>query len=215
MAPLDFGEEMLLNFIENYFESQGYPPSTREMVAAIAKELGYRSTSNVEKLLDSLECKSLIMRKPGKARTVRSLRKPRQLCEIPFLGTIAAGGIVESFTDQPPEFYAVSEALNKPDNYALRVIGDSMIDAHICNNDIVILSRNLEVNRVKPGDIVAVYVTGEGTTLKRFYQAGADVMLEPANSSPEFEMMKRDASLVQVQGVLVSMHRPFLSSNLG
>jgi len=143
------------------------------------------------------------------------LRKTRQPRGIPFLGTIAAGGIVESFTDQPPEFYAVSEALNKPDNYALRVIGNSMIDAHICNNDIVILSRNLEVNRIKPGDIVAVHVAGEGTTLKRFYQDGVDVILEPANSSPEFEVMKRNASLVQVQGVLVSMHRPFLYSNLG
>jgi len=202
----DVGEEMLLNFLESYFESHGYPPSTREMVAEMAKELGYRSTSNVEKLLDSLECKGSITREIGKARTVKSLRETKRR-GIPFWGAIAAGGIVESFTDHPPEFYSVSEALNKPGNYALRVIGDSMIDAHICNNDIVILSRNLEVNRIKPGGIVAVHVAGEGTTLKRFYQEGAYVRLEPANSSPEFKVMKRDASLVQIQGVLVFVGR--------
>lgn len=209
MATLDFDEEMLLNFIESYFESYGYPPSTREMVMAMAKELGYRSTSNVEKLLDSLEYKGLISRKSGKARTVKSLRKIERR-GIPFLGTIAAGGIVESCTDHPPEFYAVSEALNKPENYALRVIGDSMIDAHICNNDVVILSRDPEVSRIKPGKVVAAQVAGEGTTLKRFYQEGAYVSLEPANSSPEFKVMKRHVSQVQIQGVLVFVGRACL-----
>ena len=209
MGIPDFDEEMLLNFIESYFESYGYPPSSREMVMAMAKELGYRSTSNVEKLLDSLEYKGLISRKSGKARTVKSLGKPRQQRGIPFWGTIAAGGIVESFTDHPLEFYAVSEALNKPENYALRVIGDSMIDEHICNNDVVILSSNLEANRLKPGKIVAAQVAGEGTTLKRFYQEGAYVSLEPANSSPDFKVMKRHASQVQIQGVLVFVGRAY------
>jgi repressor LexA len=211
MESLKPREEEFMNFLEAYEQKHSFSPSNEE----IADAMGYRSKSSVQLLLKSLKQKGLVTYQPGKARTVKSLRKPRQQHGIPFWGTIAAGGIVESFTDQPPEFYAVSEALNKPENYVLRVIGDSMIDAHICNNDIVILSRNLEVNRIKPGDIVAVHVAGEGTTLKRFYQDGADVILEPANSSPEFEMMKREASLVQVQGVLVAIHRPFLYSNLG
>lgn len=214
MEPLKPREEEFLNFLEAYEQEHSFSPSNEE----IADAMGYRSKSSVQTLLKSLKQKGLVTYQAGKARTVKSLRKTEQRgtpCGIPFLGAIAAGGIVESFTDHPPEFYPVSEALNKPGNYALRVIGDSMIDAHICNNDMVILSRNLEVNRIKPGDIVAVHVAGEGTTLKKFYQDGADVILEPANSSPEFEVMKRDASLVQIQGVLVSMHRPFLYSNLG
>ena len=205
MEPLKPREEEFMNFLEAYEQNHSFSPSNEE----IADAMGYRSKSSVQILLKSLKQKGSVMYEPKKARTVKSLRKPRQQRGIPFWGTIAAGGIVESFTDHPLEFYAVSEALNKPENYALRVIGDSMIDEHICNNDVVILSSNLEANRLKPGAIVAAQVAGEGTTLKRFYQEGAYVSLEPANSSPDFKVMKRHASQVQIQGVLVFVGRAY------
>ncbi|MBM0742076.1 repressor LexA [Phormidium sp. CLA17] len=206
MEPLKSREQRLMDLLRAYEQDYGCSPSYEEMASA----MGYRSKSPVQNLVKSLERKRYIKRQPNKARTIQILDCFDQKSCIPLWGTIAAGGIVDSFTDHPIESYAVSEALNKPGNYALRVIGDSMIDAHICNNDVVILGHNLEVNRLKPGTIVAAQVAGEGTTLKKFYQEGAYVRLEPANSSPEFKSMKRHASQVQIQGVLVFVHRECL-----
>lgn len=205
MESLKPREQNLMDSLKAHEQSYGFSPSYDEIKSA----MGYRSKSSVQNLLNSLERKGYIKREANKSRTIQILDHFDRKGYIPFRGTIAAGGIVESFTDHPLEFYAVSEALNKPENYALRVIGDSMIDEHICNNDVVILSSNLEANRLKPGAIVAAQVAGEGTTLKRFYQEGAYVSLEPANSSPDFKVMKRHASQVQIQGVLVFVGRAY------
>lgn len=210
MEPLKPSEQKLMDLLKAHEQDHGFSPSYEE----IKRIMGYRSKSSVQNLLKSLERKGRIKREPNKSRTIQIVDHYDTKHGIPFLGTIAAGGIVESFTDHPLQFYPVSEALNKPENYALRVIGDSMIEEHICNNDVVILSRNLEVNRPAGSDCGGSCCR-RGNHAEKFYQDGADVILEPANSSPEFAPMKRDASLVQVQGVLVSMHRPFLHSNLG
>ena len=102
-------------------------------------------------------------------RTLQILHHPHQEVQGVFLlGTIAAGGVVESFTEHEPERLDVPEKLQKSGNYALRVVGDSMIDAHICPNDIVILRPETDPQRLKPGSIVAARVEGEGVTLKHF-----------------------------------------------
>ncbi len=79
--------------------------------------------------------------------------------------------MVESFTDHQPELLLdLPQKFKKPGNYALRVIGDSMINAHILPEDIVILRPEVDPQQLKAGSIVAARVEGEGVTLKHFYQ---------------------------------------------
>jgi repressor LexA len=207
MAALSLRERQLIEFLESFIQENTYPPSIR----LIKQAMGYRSNSPVQVYLERLEEKGYIAREKGKARTIRLLKpltQPKDQFQGIFLvGTIAAGGVVESFTECPPEPVVVPTAHNKPGNYALKVIGDSMIGAHICSGDTVVLRPEPDVRSLKPGRIVAARVAGEGVTLKHFYLKGSQVRLEPAN--PDFPVIIKKASLVQVQGVLVHVSRDF------
>lgn len=201
MSALNQRERQLLDFLKSYIQQHGFSPSVRLMREA----MGYRSNSPVQVYLDRLEQKGKIYREKGKARTVRLMESHEQLEGVFLKGTIAAGGVVESFPDQSTDPIELPAPLNKPGNYVLRVLGDSMIDAHICSGDLVILRPVTDAQILKPGSIVAACVEGEGTTLKRFYLKGDRALLEPANSN--FRTYEADAARVQVQGVLVGVWR--------
>jgi repressor LexA len=207
MAALSMRERQLIDYLEAFVKENAYPPSIR----LIRQAMSYRSNSPVQVYLDRLEEKGYIAREKGKARTIRllkSLTHPEDEFQGIFLqGTIAAGGVVESFTECAPEPVQVPDIYNKPGNYALKVIGDSMIGSHICSGDIVVLRPEPDVRSLKPGRIVAARVEGQGVTLKHFYLKGDRVTLQPAN--PDFEPITENASLVQVQGVLVYVSREY------
>jgi len=203
MSALTHRERQLLDFLKVYIQQNGFSPSVR----LIREAMGYRSNSPVQVHLDRLEQKGKIYREKGKARTVRLMESLEQPEGVYLKGTIAAGGVVESFPEQSTEPIQLPEPLNKPGNYALRVVGDSMIDAHICSGDFVILRPVADAQVLKPGSIVAACVEGEGTTLKRFYLKADRALLEPANSN--FRTYEADASRVQVQGVLVGVWREY------
>ncbi|MCL6435320.1 MAG: transcriptional repressor LexA [Leptolyngbyaceae cyanobacterium HOT.MB2.61] len=204
MAPLKRLEKELFDWIVEYNREHGHAPTIRQMVDA----MGLKSNSPIQNRLQKLKEKGYIAWEKGRMRTVQILRSFDQGEGVYVLGTIAAGGVVESFTDHEPEFLDVPAKLRKPGNYALRVIGDSMIDAHICPNDIVILRPETDPQKLKPGSIVAARVEGEGVTLKHFYQKGSHVRLMPAN--PNYQPIEvEDASRVQIQGVLVGVFRDY------
>ncbi|MDX2244902.1 MAG: transcriptional repressor LexA [Leptolyngbyaceae cyanobacterium bins.302] len=203
MSALTHRERQLLNFLKSYIQENGFSPSVR----LIREAMGYRSNSPVQVYLDRLEQKGAIYREKGKARTVR-LHPAFEQPEGVFLkGTIAAGGVVESFPEQSSEPIQLPERFNKPGNYALEVMGDSMIESHICSGDYVILRPVADVQTLKPGSIVAARVEGEGTTLKHFYLKEGRAFLKPANSN--FRTFETDATRVQVQGVLVGVWREY------
>jgi repressor LexA len=203
MSALTHRERQLLNFLDAYIQQNGFSPSVR----LIREAMGYRSNSPVQVYLDRLEQKGVIYREKGKARTVRLQPPPEGLEGVFLKGTIAAGGVVESFPQQASEPIQLPEPFNKPGNYALQVIGDSMIESHICSGDIVIMRPVADVQALKPGSIVAARVEGEGTTLKHFYLKGDRAFLKPANSN--FRTHEEDATRVQVQGVLVGVWREY------
>lgn len=206
MAALSRREQELLDFLESYFSEKGYSPSIR----LIREAMGYRSNSPVQVYLERLEEKGYILREPGKARAIQLLTRTirsEQPTGIYLMGTIAAGRIVESFVDCPPEPIEVSPKLNKRGNYALRVMGDSMIEAHICDGDTIVLAPVFDVQTLKPGSIVAARVEGQGATLKHFYLNDGIVTLQPANAA--YPTVYEDATRVQVQGVLVGVLREY------
>lgn len=204
MPPLTRLEQLLFNWLVEFNREHGHSPTIRQMVEA----MGLKSNSPIQNRLQRLKDKGYIAWEKGRMRTVQILYDPDQYKGVYLLGTIAAGGVVESFTDHEPELLDVPEKLRHSDNYALRVIGDSMIDAHICPNDIVILRPETDPQQLKPGSIVAARVEGEGVTLKHFYQKGNHITLMPAN--PNYRPIEvDDAARVQIQGVLVGMVRDY------
>ena len=92
-------------------------------------------------------------------------------------------------------------------DYALKVSGDSMIDAQIFDGDIVVIRPTSDLWAIRPGQIAAIWVDGEGTTLKHvFYQEGdLQVTLKPANATHETRILERDRT--ELQGVMVGLHR--------
>jgi repressor LexA len=130
-------------------------------------------------------------------------RRARVALEVPLLGRIAAGLPVESV--QQRETLNFADFAGNPDTFALEVRGNSMIDEHICDGDLILLER---VEQARDGDIVVALVNGVETTLKRFYREGADsVRLQPANSAIKAIIVP--ARDVKIQGRLLAVLRKY------
>lgn len=200
MEPLTEAQQQLYDWLVDYIRMSQHAPSIRQMMRA----MNLRSPAPVQSRLEHLRAKGYIDWTEGKARTIRILASAPG--GIPVLGAIAAGGLVEPFTDAI-DHLDVSTMFRQPGNFALRVIGDSMIEDLIAEGDFVIMRPISDPEQLKNGLIVAARVEGYGTTLKRFYRKGEHVTLKPAN--PQYEPIEVMANSVQVQGVLVGVWRNY------
>ncbi|MEM9137350.1 MAG: transcriptional repressor LexA [Cyanobacteria bacterium P01_F01_bin.42] len=204
MEPLTKVQQELYDWLVDYIQVHQHAPSIRQMMHAM--EL--RSPAPVQSRLDHLRRKGYIDWQDGQARTMRILHfEEADESQVPILGEIAAGGLIEPFADES-EVLSFQDCLSTPDCFALRVNGDSMIDEHIAEGDIVIMRPVLDARRVKNGTIVAAHVPGQGTTLKRFFRKGAQVTLEAANE--KYDPLQIPAGQVEVQGLLVGVWRDYL-----
>lgn len=200
MEPLTEVQQQLYDWLVDYIRTSQHAPSIRQMMRA----MNLRSPAPVQSRLEHLRTKGYIDWTEGKARTIRILGS--STTGLPVLGAIAAGGLVEPFTDTVEQL-DISPIFRQPGNFALRVIGDSMIDDLITEGDIVIMRPVPDPEQLKNGLIVAARVEGHGTTLKRFYRQGELVILKPANS--KYFPIEVKAANVQVQGVLVGVWRGY------
>ncbi len=201
LESLTSAQQELYDWLIEYIRTTQHAPSIRQMMRA----MNLRSPAPIQSRLERLRSKGYIDWIEGKARTIRILHPPAQ--GIPVLGAIAAGGLVEPFTDVE-EKLDISSILQQPKNcYALRVVGDSMIEDMITEGDLVIM-RGIDNNEsLSNGEIVAARVEGHGTTLKHFYQEGEEITLKPANQ--KYQPIKVSAEQVQVQGVLIGVWRGY------
>jgi repressor LexA len=117
---------------------------------------------------------------------------------------VAAGGLVETF-DDVQESLDLAPLLATRGLFALTVNGDSMVDAHIADGDVVLLEPVPDPARLRNGTIVSALVAGSGTTLKHFQRQGGTVILEAAN--PAYAPIELPAEQVTVQGKLVAVWR--------
>jgi repressor LexA len=154
MNPLSPQEQHLFNCLKDYLDTHHYSPAISELQAAIDE----RSRLNVQKWLGSLRHKGYITWNPKKRRTYQVL-----LRGVPVLGMIQAGFIVEHPADLV-EWVEISNIPWGTGLYALRVCGDSMIDAYICDGDLVLLRAKPDLWSMRQDAIAAVWVEGEGTT---------------------------------------------------
>jgi repressor LexA len=200
MERLTEAQQELYEWLAEYIRTHQHSPSIRQMMQA----MNLKSPAPIQSRLEHLRTKGYIEWTEGKARTIRVLR-PLAL-GVPILGTIAAGGLIEPFTDAV-DHLDVSNLVLPPQTYALRVAGDSMIEDLIADGDLVFLQPVPEPEHLKNGTIVAARVDGHGTTLKRFFRSGDRVTLKPANR--KYNPIEVSAIQVQVQGSLVAVWRDY------
>ena len=201
MEALTAAQQELYDWLADYIQQHQHSPSIRQMMEA----MNLKSPAPVQSRLEHLRTKGYIEWTEGKARTIRVLQPPVKQ-GIPVLGAIAAGGLVEPFTDAVEQLDFTSLFL-PPKTFALRVIGDSMIEDLITEGDVVIMRPIPDTELVKNGTIVAARVDGHGTTLKRFYRRGDRVILKPANT--KYKPIEVTARQVQVQGTLIGVWRGY------
>lgn len=198
MEPLTAAQQQLYDWIVAFIHSEGHSPTYRQMM----RGMGLKSPAPIQSRLEKLIDKGYLEHTFGEARSLRLAQ--RNANGLLIRGTIAAGGLVEVFPDTEVETLDLGRLLLDPSLFALRVRGDSMIEAMIDHNDVVILRPTNDVKNIKSGTIVAARVEGQ-TTLKHFHRKGHRVMLKPANAN--YEPMLLDAKTVEVQGVLVGVMR--------
>ena len=188
----------LYEWIKNYMKDFKHSPSIRQMMEA----MGLKSPAPIQSRLKHLQEKGYISWQEGKARTLQLVD---EIIEgIPIMGSIAAGGLIETFNDVHENF-DISDVFKKKDVFALTVNGDSMIDAYIADGDMVLMEPIMNVGSLKNGTIVSALVPGSGTTLKYFFRKGNEVILEAAN--PNYEPIKIDSEQVVIQGKLLAVWR--------
>jgi repressor LexA len=197
-------QKEVLDFIASYQVENGYSPSYEE----IAHGLDLASIATVHKHISALQTKNYLHRSHNQSRSIevapRYLQEQRRnrleaSLEVPVLGSIAAGQPVEAYEDKSTVSFA--DFIGQKDTYALRVRGNSMIDDHICEGDMILVENAQEA---RDGDIVIALVGGTETTLKRFYREPGDmVRLQPANAA--MGPIRVPAREVRIQGRLLAV----------
>ncbi|MBE9118459.1 repressor LexA [Lusitaniella coriacea LEGE 07157] len=206
MEPLTTAQRELYEWLIQYIRTQQHSPSIRQMM----KAMNLKSPAPIQSRLERLRSKGYIDWTEGKARTIRVLQ---DIHGVPVLGAIAAGGLVEPFTDEREQL-DLNGIFYQPNCYALRVTGDSMIEDLITEGDFAIMRALPPSEEPKNGTIVAARVEGNGTTLKRFYREADTVTLKPSNAN--YSPIEIAAERVEIQGILIGVWRGYqLASHMG
>jgi repressor LexA len=201
-------QKEVVDFIAKFVDENGYSPSYEE----IAHALNLASLATVHKHISALHAKNYLKRAHNQSRSVdlapkylveRQRMRKEQALEVPLLGRIAAGVPVESIPERATLSFA--DFLGRSETFALEVRGDSMIDDHICDGDMILVERTTEA---RDGDIVVALVGGSETTLKRLYrEAGGMLRLQPANSTMRPIYVRTED--LQIQGRLLAVLRKY------
>lgn len=199
LADLTTRQKRIIEFIQGTVKERGYPPTVRE----IGEAVGLTSSSSVHSQLANLQKMGYIHKDATKPRAIGLAEETPAAVAVPLIGSIAAGSPTLASEDVE-EVLAVPEGFAADsDNFALRVSGDSMVEAGIMDGDIVVLHRQDHANE---GDIIAALLPGaaeDEATVKRFHRDGDRVMLVPENAELEaFEMHPEGRILGKVTAVL-------------
>lgn len=192
-------QEQIYDYLKKFQKEHGYPPSVREIGAAV----GLKSASTVHGYLRCLEDRGLISRQPDKRRALDIIGdKPKHdMVSVPLVGTVAAGVPILA-EENLEDVYELPKSLvhNSEDLFMLRVHGDSMINIGIYENDFVIVRQQSNANN---GDIVVALVNEDCATVKRYFLESDCVKLQPENDSME-PFYERN---VRILGKVIGVYR--------
>ena len=197
-ANLTDAQNELYKWIKVYMREFQHSPSIRQMMQA----MGLKSPAPIQSRLKHLQEKGFISWQEGKARTLAIVDEFTN--KIPVMGSVAAGGLIETYNDCLDEL-DISSVLDRKNIFALTVNGDSMIDACIADGDMVLMEPVHDLASLKNGIIVSALVPGLGTTLKYFVRKGNKVSLEAAN--PAYDPIHLNLEDLSVQGKLLAVWR--------
>jgi len=210
MSKRSAKQEAILEYLTEFLDEHGYPPSIREIQDAC----GLSSTSVVDYNLRAMEQKGLIRRDRDVSRGIEIVGRSRTqgVRLVPLMGTIAAGDPIpvpesEGWTRAPEEDVEVLESRlrGREQVYALRVKGESMIDAMINDGDVVIIEHR---SMAEPGEQIVAWLKDRGeTTLKEFRPEGDRVRLQPKN--PTMEPIYVDPENLEIQGAVLEVIHAF------
>jgi repressor LexA len=186
----------VLKFIYTQVRSRNIAPTIRE----IASHFGFSSTGTVRDYLRALTTKGYIKIEEGKSRAIELIRDA--ICQVPVLGRVQAGSPVYAVEDLMGYLNLDKIIFPEPDVFALRVKGDSMIDAGIMANDFAVIKRQ---DFAKVGDIVVAMI-GEEATIKRLVKTNGKYFLQPANVNYQPIPVTEDVTII---GKLLNVVREY------
>ena len=194
--PLTQRQHRVLQTIERFLHDEGYTPSVRE----IGGVLGL-APATVQQHLEVLERKGYI-RRSGQSHGIEILSAgmPGGVVNVPIVGEIAAGAPIEAYEERLDTIAVAAEMSRDGTAYALRVRGDSMIEDHICDGDLVLVEP---AETVQDGEIGVAMLDDGSVTLKRIFREVDRVRLQPANA----EMAPIYADDVRIRGRVTSIMR--------
>lgn len=171
-------QQEILNYIKDQILNKGYPPSVRDICAAV----NLKSTSSVHSHLEKLEKNGYIKRDPAKSRTIEIIDEDfnevrREMSYVPEIGDVAAGTPLLAVENTSGYFPIPTEYLPNEKTFILRVKGDSMVDVGIFDGDRLIVEQT---NTASNGEIVVALVD-DSATVKRFFKEDGHIRLQPEN----------------------------------
>jgi repressor LexA len=200
--PLTKKQSGFLSFLKERLQERGYPPTVREIMDG----LGLSSTNMVKKYLDVLELKGYIKRQfnsPRAIEIVKASDRSLELTSVPIVGKVRAGTPHPAIEDVEG-YLSVDRTICRSNNaFFLRVVGDSMIEAHIQEGDLVLVKPQPVANN---GEIVVVLINDEAT-VKRFYKKGNTVQLKPEHPTMKPIIVKEGQADVHIIGKVTTVIR--------
>lgn len=202
MRDITAKQQAILDFINQFIEDKGYPPTVRE----IGKACGMKSSSSVHAQLANLERKGLIKKDPSQSRSI-SLVKPEEsvipFVQVPLVGRVTAGNPIEAI-ENVSEYFSIPQSMIKTNDpvFMLTVTGDSMKNAGIFDNDLIIVRQTSVANN---HDIVVALTPDNEATVKRFYKEKDYIRLQPENEAYQPIILK-DVSII---GKVIGVFREF------
>jgi repressor LexA len=204
--PLTDRQRAVLEYISQSIERRGYPPTLRE----IGEHMGIRSTNGVNDHLKALEKKGYLEREDLKSRALRPISfegsgPTGNMVDVPILGRVAAGEPILAI-EQAEDTVKVDRFFlgASKEVFALKVHGDSMIEAGIYHGDFIFVKKQLNANR---GDIVVAMINDEAT-VKYFHPEPDQIVFKPANARLQPIVVKRrDFKSVNLIGLVVGVYR--------
>jgi len=201
MSSLTDRQQQVYAFLTAYLAANGYPPTLQE----IARHLHVSGNLGVLRHLKALERAGLITRSPGSSRSIALVdRMEPGGVVLPLVGVVRAG-LPQLAVEEIEERIAVDRSLVRgKDAFLLRVKGDSMVEAHIVEGDLVVVRPQ---STAENGEIVVALIDGEAT-LKRFFHEGSYIRLQPENASLEPIIITADTQDMTIIGKVTGLCRP-------
>ncbi len=199
-------QKQVLDFITNYQKRKGYAPSLDE----IRKKFKLASVSTAHFHVSKLQNLGLLSKKENQPRAIEATGRETML-KIPLLGTIAAGQPIEAIQNKETIAVPKSKIPSSAEVYALRVVGESMIDENINDGDVVLVRQQ---ETAENGQKVVALIDNHEATLKKFYKERGHIRLQPANKTME-PLIFRNGRDVSIQGIVLDVIReenPFVVS---